>query len=329
MQIKVNTKKPYNVQVLQDFSFQPNKDFNSLLILTDDVVAKLYLEKVYSLYEGKNIVVKIIKHGEESKSTQNYLEVLSLLLNSGFTRNDAILALGGGVVGDLAGFVASTYMRGIKYFQMPTTLLSQIDSSVGGKTAVNLDGVKNAVGTFYQPTEVYINTSFLKTLQKKEFENGYGELAKYAFLTGKKFTKDVTTQTIAEAIKYKISVVEADEYDRGRRTLLNLGHTVGHAIEALSDFDIPHGVCVYKGISAIIDISAKLYDFEKQKTERLKNYLSAFGIDDDLVFDKKSILQKIKSDKKTINDGINLVTVYDMGDCRIENISFSRLGELL
>ncbi len=331
MQLKVKTQKPYTVTIAEDFSLlQFNKEeFENLLIVTDDVVAPLYIEKVSRLFNGKKVIAKVIKHGEASKNVDNYLEILSLLVCNGFTRKDAVLALGGGVVGDLAGFAASTYMRGIKFYQMPTTLLSQIDSCVGGKTAIDFYGAKNVIGTFYQPSAVYVCTSFLKSLLDKEVENGLGELIKYAFLTGKKFDKRIAPQTISECLKYKISVVEKDEYDCGCRALLNLGHTVGHAIEALSGFTLSHGLCVYKGILAAIEISAKLYSFDKQKTERLKAFLQSFGLDGDIVFDKQSILEKIKSDKKASCDDINFITVFDLGDCRIERITFERLGELL
>lgn len=331
MQFSVKTQKPYTVTVAEDFSLCQfnNEDFKNILIVTDDLVAPLYLEEVSRLFNGKRLIYKIIKHGEESKNLDNYLEILSLLTTSGFTRHDAVLALGGGVVGDLAGFAASTYMRGIKFYQIPTTLLSQIDSCVGGKTSIDFNNAKNVVGTFYQPTAVYVNTSLLKTLPEKEFENGLGELTKYAFLTGRKYGKTVTAQTIAECLEYKISIVCKDEYDQGGRALLNLGHTVGHAIEALSGFTISHGLCVYKGISAVLDISAKLYSFDRQKTERLRAFLQSFGLDGQCSFDKRSILEKIKSDKKAFSDGVNLVTVFDLGDCRVERISFERLGKLL
>lgn len=329
--ITVNASKPYKVMISDGFfGFSLDKlKHEKIMIVTDEKVAALYLKETASLFACE-VITFVIKSGEKSKNIQNYTEIVEKLYENGFKRSDAILSLGGGVCGDLAGFVASTFMRGIALYHMPTTLISVTDSSVGGKTAIDVGGYKNAVGTFYQPSGVFINTSLLKTLEKPQIQNGLGEIIKYAFLTGTvDATEPLSEETIYECIKYKKSIVEKDEFDNHGRALLNLGHTVGHAIETLSNYSLEHGVCVFKGLCAAVNVSRRIYGFSDEKYAKLVGFLNSFGLNGDLCYTKEQILNKIKYDKKNEGGGIKFIAVQDFGDVRIERLSLERLGELL
>ena len=240
-------------------------------------------QKVYNLYKkvvkfDENEII-ILKDGEKEKNFKNYIRILKKAEELGLTRKDVIIAFGGGVIGDIAGFAASTYMRGIDFIQVPTTLLAMVDSSVGGKTAIDLECAKNIVGTFYQPKRVFININFLKTLEKRQYMAGIGEVLKYAFIEencGYKhplfFFEYLTlccekllekeTLTLMRVIEYclllKISVVEQDEKEAGLRKILNLGHTLGHALETKGKYKkVLHGEAVIQGIFFIFNYAYK------------------------------------------------------------------------
>lgn len=332
----VKTTRPYDVIIDYGWKSFPKKNFVSdkILIVTDENLSALYLKEVAELFSGKVYTI-IIPAGENSKNLDNYKKIIEFLYEKDFSRKDCVVSLGGGVVGDLSGLVASTYKRGTGFYQIPTTIIGMIDSSVGGKTAVNIGKIKNAVGTFYQPDGVYVNLDLLKTLPNAEVVNGLGEFIKYTFLSEKVSAKNylsenrLSEEDIFTCLKVKADVVEKDEKDCSLRALLNLGHTVGHAVESLSNFTIPHGICVFKGLVCTVKISSKLYGFSKEKTEGFLDYLKGFGLDEDIVFPKDQIIERIKSDKKVFGDKINMVCIYDFGDCRIEKISLDLLGELL
>lgn len=325
----VNAEKPYKVTVSHGYGdFDYDNNFLKALILTDDNVAPLYLEDVKKLFSCR-IYTCVIKSGEFSKSTDGFEKVIKTLIGNDFNRNDLLVCLGGGVVGDLGGFVASVYLRGIRYVQMPTTLLSAIDSSVGGKTGIDFGGLKNSIGTFYSPDYVYVNLDTLKTLPKTQIDNGNGELLKYSFLTKSVCLTDDTENIVYSCLKYKAEIIERDERDVGLRAILNLGHTVGHAVEELSGYNLSHGLCVYKGIISAIKISAKLYGFDKNKTERLLSEARKANLDETIDYEKEVLLAVIKKDKKVTGDKIKFITVYDAGDCRIETLSLEKLEKLL
>lgn len=327
--VKINTKKPYGVTVTRGYQdFFLDKKYNKTLILTDENVAEFYLDEVKKLFDGE-VYTLVLKSGETSKSVDGYFRIINALFENGFSRNDLLVCLGGGVVGDVGGFAASTYLRGICYIEMPTTLLSVIDSSVGGKTGIDYYGVKNSIGTFYTPSYVYVNLDTLNTLAKKDLESGLGELTKYAFLTKTVSLYDLLENQVYSAIEYKGKITERDEEDRGVRTLLNLGHTVGHAVEELSNYTLSHGLCVYKGLYEAVKLSEKLYGFDEKKSKRLFNLLTTQDIDYTLPYGKEEILKAIKRDKKADGNKIKFVTVFDVGDCRVENLSFDELEKLL
>lgn len=334
--IKVNASKPYMVTIengLTNFHYEVDES-RKVCIVTDENVAPLYLDAVAKLFRAK-VYSLIFEQGEKTKSLDSYVRLIKFLQQNDFTRQDVIVALGGGVIGDLAGFSAATYMRGIKYLSMPTTLLAMLDSSVGGKTAVNFDGVKNLVGCFYQPDYVYVNVDFLKSLSKKQIDSGLGELIKYSLLKKPEpldinlDSPRIEEEIIYNCLSFKAKIVEEDEFDKSKRTLLNLGHTVGHAIETLSDYTISHGECVYKGLFAALKVSEKLYGLEKETVQVITDYLNSFSLNGDLVFDKSLILNKILQDKKRCGEYIDFVCIRGPGDCRVEKLTIERLGELL
>ena len=332
--LKVDTQNEYKVVVADDYgglAEMVKKD--KICIVSDKKVALLYMETVSKALFGKQIFQFVVDEGEKSKSFENYKNILTFLIENDFSRGDALLALGGGVVGDLTGFVASTYMRGITYYQVPTSLIGMIDSSVGGKTGIDMPCGKNLVGTFYQPSGVYINVSALKTLSADETLNGLGEYVKYAYLSDTVCCKNVKNgyfeQAIADCLNVKIKLVEEDEKDCGSRTLLNLGHTVGHAVETLSGFTLAHGVCVAKGIASALNVSKNYYGTSNEKHERIKSLLNEFNFDLTIPFKKEEIISQIKKDKKYRDGVINFVTIFDIGDCRVQKLTLEELARLL
>lgn len=323
---------------------------NYNIVITDDKFSKLkedldsftsgqkrlfvVSKKVYKLYKQElcleNDEVLILNDGEKEKNFKNYLKILERAEKIGLTRSDVMIALGGGVIGDITGFAASTYMRGIDYIQIPTTLLSMVDSSVGGKTAIDMAGVKNIVGTFYQPKQVFININFLKTLDKRQFMSGIGEILKYAFIEdncGYKhslfFFEYLTLccekllekepMTLMRVIEYclhlKISVVNADEKESGLRKILNLGHTYGHVLEALTNYrGFLHGEAVVQGLFFVFNYAYSqgiiTYSYYRLSIELLNKY----GFKSiDLKFPPESILEIMKKDKKADKDRITFI----------------------
>ena len=263
-----------------------------------------------------------------------YIKIQEYLASNNFKRSDLIVALGGGVVGDLAGFVASTYMRGIDFVQVPTTLLAMIDSSVGGKTAVDLPNGKNLVGSFYQPIRVIIDLKTLDTLPCSEYKNGMGEGIKYAMLMNGELESIVTAGVTCSSnidkfvelcIRYKKYIVEEDEKESNLRRLLNLGHTFAHAIEKLSDYTIPHGVAVAQGLKIISDISKKQGKIAQVAYDKLIMLLDRYDMKIDKEYSMDEMLEVIKLDKKAEGDSVNVVMPYAFGDCRIEKIKIEDL----
>lgn len=326
----VNALQPYKVTVTDDWAdFDLQDNAEKVAIITDETVASLYLKRVASLFRCK-VFPLILPPSEATKSIDKYEEVIRFLYQNGFGRGDAIVSLGGGVIGDLTGFVASTYMRGIRLYHIPTTIISATDSSVGGKTAIDFLGLKNAIGTFYSPSGVFVNVETFKTLPKKQIDDGLGEVIKYALLSKSvNARKPLDVSTVYECVKYKAEIVEKDEFDKSVRALLNLGHTVGHAIESLSGFTLSHGECVYKGLYSAIKVSKSVHGLTDEKYKELLAFLDGFCLKKECDFSKESILEKIKFDKKLDGDEISFITVCDFGDCRVTKLSLSALGELL
>lgn len=295
---------------------------NKTAIITDDVVMPLYSDSIIGELSGCGFetCVYVLPHGEASKNGREYLKILEFLAESGLDRRDTVVALGGGVVGDIAGFAAATYLRGIDCVQIPTTLLSMTDSSVGGKTAIDLKAGKNLAGAFKQPKFVAIDTDFLETLPEAEIKNGLGELIKYAVIDGGEiltmledgFGKNV--QKIVEAaVDIKRRVVEADEKESGLRRILNFGHTPAHAAEKLSGFTLPHGVAVAAGVNLMLRASVRKADCPARDAQRIERLCVKYGLPVAFEYTAKRLAEASAGDKKTEGEFINLVLADKIG----------------
>lgn len=300
-------------------------------LITDDTVDKLYSKKVIESIEkaGFTVVKFAFNHGEESKNLNTYGEILNFLAENGLTRTDALVALGGGVTGDMAGFAAATYLRGIKYIQIPTTLLAQIDSSVGGKTAIDLEIGKNLVGAFCQPKLVICDIDTLSTLPKEIFVDGMGEAAKYALLDQKIFSLMQSEYDIKDlvclCVDYKRKVVEQDEFEGGLRKLLNLGHTPAHGIEKLSKYKLSHGKAVAMGLNIILENSLRHRLIDDETFGAALNTVKKCVGENDCPYSIEDICGAALNDKKRSGDDITLIMVFGVGDCRPVKIKVSEL----
>ena len=300
------------------------KSSKNILIVTDSGIPKKYIKELKAkISNNKNIYTHELPQGETSKSANEYLNLLEKLAKLKFDRSDLMIALGGGMVGDITGFTAASYLRGIDFIQIPTSLLAQVDSSVGGKTAINIERGKNLVGAFYNPKLVLISTSFLETLPKNQFRSGLGEIVKYSLLGNKKIRsilennskeiqkKDpiVMENLVSESIKTKAQIVTKDEKENGIRAILNLGHTFGHAIEAYKKYKgITHGQAVIYGIQIIARISYLEGLIDQSKYKDLDNTIHSLELDTDFQKFKYQDLKKfIMNDKKVTGGKLNLI----------------------
>jgi 3-dehydroquinate synthase len=300
------------------------KSSKNILIVTDSGIPKKYIKELKAkIGNKKNIYTHELSQGETSKSANEYLNLLEKLARLKFDRSDLMIALGGGMVGDITGFTAASYLRGIDFIQIPTSLLAQVDSSVGGKTAINIERGKNLVGAFYNPKLVLISTSFLETLPINQFRSGLGEIVKYSLLGNKKIRsilennskeiqkKDpiVMENLISESIKTKAKIVTKDEKENGIRAILNLGHTFGHAIEAFMKYKgITHGQAVIYGIQIIARISYLEGLIDQSKYKDLDNTIHSLELDTDFQKFKYQDLKKfIMNDKKVTGGKLNLI----------------------
>ena len=302
-------------------------------IVSDSLVWPLYGDLVARGLEHSGLAhtAFVFVAGENSKNTDNYLKLLHHLAQEGLDRSDCILALGGGVVGDLAGFTAATYLRGIPYIQVPTTLLAMVDSSVGGKTAINLTSGKNLCGAFYQPAAVLCDTDCLATLPESVFRDGCAEVIKYGVLydpilfadleeTGLDFDREAV---IARCVEHKREVVMADEYDNAQRRRLNLGHTIGHAIEQCSHYGISHGKAVAIGMS-IVCRSSQCPD-----TARITSLLASFGLPVTTNFSAEALCNAALSDKKRHGEAVDLIIPQSIGNCAIVSTPVENLKSFI
>lgn len=317
----------------------------NIVIITDWNVEKFYLEKVCKSLEKSEFNVKYIsiKPGEQSKTLSTLQGVYEKFCDYGLKRRDLIISLGGGVVGDLAGFAAATYLRGIKYVQIPTSLLAQVDSSIGGKVAVDLPYGKNLVGSFYHPEAVFIDSEVLSTLDKKFFNDGMGEVIKYGLIRNKDIVDLVLNydnkeeilnnieQIIYKCCLIKKSIVENDEREIGERMLLNFGHTLGHCIEKYFNYEIyTHGEAVAIGMAHITKKSEELGITEKGTYDYIKRVLQKYELPftiPDVDYDE--LFEAINYDKKTEDNAINLVLLTKIGEGKIINISMDDIKKYI
>lgn len=309
---------------------------SKFLLLSDDNVYRIYEDRIGKILDGLDFEVFIIDNGEHSKSLENYTLINQFLLEKNFTRSDKIIAFGGGVVGDLGGFVASTYLRGIDLISIPTSLLAMVDSSVGGKNGVNFLGLKNQIGTFYFPKIVYIDTSFLDTLDERNMRNGFSEIFKASLLSDKEFyyylknTNDLDFEkVIKRAIEIKLSFVENDEFDNGKRQMLNLGHTLGHALEALSKGGLNHGESVAIGIVYMAKLANCLGLGKKYLEDELIETFSKYKIPTNYKFSTSQVIDIIRHDKKIKDNMINIIIPIEVGRAVQKKVSIEELEKLL
>ncbi len=299
-----------------------------VLVVTDDGVPPEYAKTVADA--AKEGYIFTLPQGEKSKTLYLFETILSFLLYKKFTRTDCIVAVGGGVVGDMAGFAASCYMRGIDFYNIPTTLLSEVDSSIGGKTAVDLNGVKNAVGAFYQPKAVVIDPDTLKTLPKRHISAGLAESIKMAatsdaelfeFIENSEDLDADIAEIIYRSLLIKKNVVEIDPTEKGLRKVLNFGHTVGHAIESSSGLgELYHGECVALGMLPMCSGNVR---------ERLIKVLKKYGLPTEVEYDKDEIMSYLIHDKKMSGDEITVVYVDEIGKFEFKKIKALELKEVL
>lgn len=309
---------------------QPKK----LFIVTDENVAALYLETLQQSLtdEGFEFAAYVLPAGEASKSMGNLECILSGMAQTGVTRSDAAVALGGGVVGDITGFAAAVYMRGIPYIQIPTTLLSQIDSSVGGKTAVNLKEGKNLAGAFYQPKAVLSDPLALNTLDKTQMGEGMAEMIKYACIADAHMFEELLqgcadlARCIENCCAIKKRTVEEDELDTGIRMILNFGHTIGHAIEACAGYRYSHGQAVAAGMAHITQKSEAMGLTQAGTAARIREILQKYSLPSEIPAElKEGVLDAMARDKKLLSGKMNLVLLKNIGECFIHPVTLPEL----
>jgi len=315
-----------------------------IAIITDTTVSAFYAETVVSSIEKENFDVSllIVPPGEESKSLEKATYLYDELAEKGFTRSDGVIALGGGVIGDLAGFVASTYMRGLHFLQIPTTLLAQVDSSIGGKTAVNTKKAKNLVGTFAQPDGVLIDPDVLSTLEMRRVREGIAEIVKSAAIADADLWQTLSQYSdetdllnhvedvIHASLEVKRHVVEEDEFDNGSRLTLNFGHTIGHAIEKTSGYGvISHGEGVSLGMVMITSQAEKFNQTPEGMATLLKTMLSKFNLPTQIDLDKDKIYEAITHDKKARGDKLKIILLEELGHAKIVDIPIETIKDYI
>ena len=306
-----------------------------MAVVTDSTVAPLYLETVKASLQGAGYTVStyIFPAGEAHKNFDTLSGILEFLAGERLTRVDCVAALGGGVTGDMAGLAAAIYLRGIRYVQLPTTLLSAVDSSVGGKTAIDLNAGKNLAGAFLQPAAVICDTDCLKTLPPDVFADGAAEAIKTGVLCdGELFAlfedgslTTVPEEVIARCVEFKAGVVERDEKEQGERKLLNLGHTIGHAIEKCSRFTIPHGHAVAAGTAIMARAAEKLGWTEEPIADRIAACLAKNRLPTGTDFAPEDLAAAASADKKRAGDSITIVVPKAIGRCELKKLPLTEL----
>ena len=309
-------------------------DFDKCLIVVDKSVPKKFISNIKKSLKNRKIYVLLFKASEKNKNIKSVNKILEVLLNKNFSRNDVLISLGGGITGDVSGFVASLFKRGLKFINIPTTLLAQVDSSIGGKTGVNSKYGKNLVGSFYQPSLVLSDTQFLKSLSKRDIICGYGEILKHSLIDNKKFfnflnknlkkilnlSSPYIEKAIYESCKIKKKVVEKDEKETALRKVLNFGHTFAHAYEAGLGYShkLNHGEAVILGMKTALSFSFKENMLSKNEYNSIINHIDNSGLPSSIkkyfsIKDLKKILSFMIKDKKNNTEKINLVLLKKIG----------------
>ena len=342
LNVKYEGKPCYNIHVESSFSSLEKslrEDLDNLqrkvCIVTDSHVAALYLDEIASICGDlfSKVISFVFPAGEASKNMDTVQKLYLSLIENHFDRGDLLIALGGGVVGDLTGFAAATYLRGIDFLQIPTTLLAQVDSSIGGKTGVDFQQYKNMVGAFHMPRMVYMNTATLNTLPAEQFSSGMAEIIKHGLIRDEAYYRwisdhregicgldpELLEEMIYRSCQIKGSVVEEDPKEKGVRAHLNFGHTVGHAVEKLSDFRLSHGYSVALGMKAAAYLSKKLGYLSGEDISEMLSVFASFALPVSLPLeeDSREILQATKSDKKMAGKQIKFIILTAVGTAQI------------
>ncbi len=338
--IHITASRDYNVVIgnglldnLSEHLLSALKKPCKIAIISDSNVYPLYSDVCEKNLQnaGFEVIHYVFPAGEASKNAATYLEILNFLAENHLTRSDAVLALGGGVTGDMTGFAAATYLRGISYVQIPTTLLAMVDSSVGGKTAIDLPAGKNLVGAFYQPRLVLCDLDTLNTLPDSVFSDGCAEVIKYGVLYDAKLFSHLETKglefdreaVVSRCVELKRNVVAEDEFDTGARQKLNLGHTIGHGIEAQSDFTVTHGQAVAIGMAIVAKAGCKtIY-------EKLTTVLEKFHLPTTTGFTAHQLYISALSDKKRSGGTVNLIIPNAIGECAIVATPVNKLESFI
>lgn len=342
--IKVNTSTAYDVIIDKNIiSFcgkyirDAAKEASRVALISDDKVFPIYGDAVKKSIEdsGLEAVCFTFENGEKSKNIKTYAEILEFMAENRLTRQDAAIALGGGVCGDMAGFAAATYLRGIKYIQIPTTLLASVDSSVGGKTAIDLECGKNLAGAFHQPSAVICDTNTFNTLSPDQIACGFAEVIKYGILYDRDFfggllqRKYSYEEIVAKCVNFKREVVEADETEHGGRKFLNLGHTLGHAVEKLSGYTLTHGAAVAVGTMMIAKISEHFGFAEKSMVNLISDIFKVYNLPTDFHASADEIINIAMNDKKAESKDITLVMPRKIGKCTLEKTDYETFKKMV
>lgn len=300
---------------------------HKIFVVTDDIVYGAYKETLEAILKKYNYKTFVMKHGEDYKSYETVKDIYEFLLKNNGDRNSIIISVGGGIVGDISGYVAATYMRGIRYINIPTTLMSMVDSSIGGKVAYNFNGIKNFIGTFYSPIFIFIGVDFLKTLPRNEIINGFSEVIKHGLIRDKKLLSycienlseiiaikgDKLLYIIQRCIDIKNEIVKRDYNDNDFRNILNFGHTIGHAIEVISNHQISHGYAVALGILVELKISEYMLDLNEEVYNEIESLFQTIGFPTKYKVDNINMfMYAINHDKKNTNNNINFSLLEDV-----------------
>ena len=342
--LTVNASKTYNIIIGKNLLEEAGGFIRKAAggqraaIVADTNVAELYGDRLARslLQNNYRTVHYVFPHGESSKNAETFLSLLSFLAEEKFSRRDIVIALGGGVTGDLAGFASACYMRGVPFVQIPTTLLAAVDSSVGGKTAINLASGKNLAGAFYQPSLVICDVSLLSTLSEEVLCDGSSEVIKYGMIADQALFYSLETpihtqfeEIIIRCVEIKRDIVSEDEFETGKRKLLNFGHTIGHAIELLSEYQTSHGHAVAAGMAIITRAAYRMGLCGEQCLSALLKLLKQYTLPVNTLYKPDSLVRACLSDKKRDGETLSIIFPLETGNCMIKEIPFKELETVI
>ena len=343
--VPIRASRPYDVMIAPGLLesagelLRPLTGAEKAAVVCGDLVRPLYAERLSRALEGAGfrVFVKTIPHGEEHKTIATYGEILNFLCENEFDRGDLVVALGGGVTGDLAGFTAASYRRGCGFASVPTTLIAAADAAVGGKTGFDLPGGKNQAGCFYQPLAVLCDTETFSTLPERELRCGLAEIIKTAVLFDRALFDALRAgydparaeEIVAKCVQYKATIVARDEFERGERRLLNLGHSFGHAVERCSGYTLHHGEAVAIGLAMIARAAALRGFCAEEDAREIVSLLRALGLPTESPFSSEALFEALKTDKKRACGTLCLVVPRAIGRCELLDVPFPEAADWL